>query len=107
VLPPHSAAFCCRYDLKADAVDEHAAMDVTQVATLPEATQASLGHLTGLVASVQDSAFRRSACLNCCAKLAFTVLNCAESCAEDTHILPLNAAELLQEHTDTMAPPTN
>ena len=74
-MPPHSAAFCCKYALKADAVEEHAAMDVAQVATLPDATHASSGHLTGLVASEQDSAFKRSACLNCCAKLSFTMSN--------------------------------
>jgi hypothetical protein len=60
-----------------------------------------------LVESAHDSAFRRSACLNCCAKLAFTRLNWAESCAEVTHILPLNAAEVLQAHTDMTAPPNN
>jgi hypothetical protein len=45
--------------------------------------------------------------LNCCAKLAFTRLNWAISCADDTHILPLNAAEVLQVHTDMTAPPNN
>jgi hypothetical protein len=95
-----SLAWLSKYVLKSAIEAAQAAIEVWHWLDFCVATQAELGHFTGLVGSSHDSVFKRSARCWCNTKLLLAELINAEKAESDIHILPLKNPCSVQIQTE-------